>query len=95
MNAKPNRRTLLSATAAALLAIGTTIPAYAAVDCTAPKGVAEQRACSAAADGVEALRRFSERTRVIYHVYMQDYGHAVGPTATAKGVEKTNVASVK
>ena len=94
MNPNP-LRPILSSLAVSLVALATTLPAHAAVDCAAPKGVEQQRACQAAAGGVESLRRFSERTRNIYQIYMQDYARAITPTVTAKDVDPTNVAERK
>ncbi len=92
MNAKPNHRALLSATAAALLAIVTTLPAHAAVDCATPRGVDQQRACKAASEGAESLRRFSERTRNIYQIYVHDYQSVVTRTAATNDAGNTKLA---
>ena len=48
------------------------LPARAAVDCAAPRDVAQRRACEAATQGVDVLRRYSERTRNIYHIFLDD-----------------------
>jgi hypothetical protein len=92
----PNQlRPLLSALTAALAALVIAGPTHAAADCTAPKGVEQQRACKAAAGGVESLRRFGERTRNIYQIYMHDYSTAVSPSVAAKDTERTKVAERK
>ena len=68
---------LASLLIAGLAVLATSLPAQAAVDCAAPAGVEQWRACSAAAEGMQSLRRFSERTRSIYAIYMPDYAKAV------------------
>jgi hypothetical protein len=92
MNARTNHRALLSAAAAALLAIVAAPPALAAVDCSAPRGIDQQRACKAAEEGVDSLRRFSERTRNIYQIYVHDYTPAIAPRA-AKDDARIKVAA--
>ncbi len=47
------------------------------VDCAKPSGHEQVRACQAAADGVDSLRQFIQRTRGIYILYIQDFGDAV------------------
>jgi hypothetical protein len=44
-----------------------------AADCKTPNGVAETRACEAAAKGPEELRHFVYRTRMIYGLNYQDF----------------------
>jgi hypothetical protein len=92
MNRTP-LRPILFPLAVALVALATTLPAHAAVDCAVPKGVEQQRACKAAAEGVESLRRFSERTRNIYQIYVHDYSSAITPTVAAKDADETKVAA--
>jgi hypothetical protein len=61
-------------TAAAILAAGAWIPAASAQSpCASPRGSVEQRACAAAAQGPDALRRFVTRTRHIYALYYADF----------------------
>ena len=62
---------------AGLAVLVTSFPARAAVDCTAPAGIEQRRACKAAAEGAQSLRRFRERTRTIYAIHMQDYAKAL------------------
>jgi hypothetical protein len=93
MNAKTNHRALRSAAAAALLAIVATPPALAAVDCGAPRGIDQQRACKAAEEGVDSLRRFSERTRNIYQIYVHDYTAAIAPRAGTNDDARIKVAA--
>lgn len=70
------RRTLfLAATALSAALHGP--PATAAVDCHAPTNFIDARACDAARRGLESLRRFIWRTRMIYALYLPDYLHAV------------------
>ena len=47
------------------------------VNCAAPAGRDEARACTAAAQGVDELRRFIARTRGIYILYIQDFSSNV------------------
>jgi hypothetical protein len=48
------------------------------VDCARPAiGTGEAQACSAAKQSVDDLRRFIQRTRGIYILYMQDFADAV------------------
>jgi hypothetical protein len=57
----------------ALLLAGLAELSSAAVDCRAPGSSIDRRACAKAAEGPEALRRFIERTRMIYGLYYWDY----------------------
>jgi hypothetical protein len=93
MNAKTNHRALLAAAAAALLAIVATPPALAAVDCSAPRGIDQQRACKAAEESFDSLRRFSERTRNIYQIYVHDYTAAIAPRVATKDDAPIKVAA--
>jgi len=70
---KPTRFLLAAALAATLHSL----PAAAAVDCDAPANFIDVKACDAARQGVDALRRFVWRTRMIYALYLPDYLHAV------------------
>jgi hypothetical protein len=71
------KRTLLLA--AALSVALQTVPAAAAVDCDAPRNFVDVKACDAARQGLDTLRRFVWRTRMIYALYLPDYLHAVRP----------------
>lgn len=54
------------------------MPAGAAVNCASPAvGTGEVQACRAAAQGVDNLRQFLQRTQRIYILYMQDFADAV------------------
>lgn len=68
---------MASMLAAGIAVLATSLPAHAAVDCTAPAGIEQRRACKAAAEGAQSLRRFRERTRTIYAIHMQDYAKAI------------------
>lgn len=48
-------------------------PAQARGKCDAPQNRIDVRACAAAAEGPDTLRRFVERTRAIYGLYFWDY----------------------
>jgi hypothetical protein len=70
MNTSSTART--SVRFAALIALALLVaPAYAH-RCDAPAPGGEARACAAAAQGADALRRFIERTRMIYGLYYFD-----------------------
>jgi hypothetical protein len=43
------------------------------VNCSAPRGIDDRRACEAARNGVASLRRFADATRRIYAIYVLDY----------------------
>jgi len=94
MNAKQRTGSLLSITAVALVALGTTMSANAA-DCAAPNGIGERAACTAAAQGVDALRQYVERTRMIHGLRMQDFERALPPAALASDPQPTQVAVAK
>lgn len=49
------------------------VPASAQNRCDAPRSPADRRACEAAREGPEALRRFVWRTQGIYGLYFGDY----------------------
>ena len=71
----PSRSKLAVAAIAAALAV----PALAQsssppqVDCAAPRGIEQRRACEAARDGVVPLRRFALTTRGFYSIEQQRY----------------------
>jgi hypothetical protein len=66
---------------AGLALLAASSAAQAAVDCAAPAGIEQRRACEAAAQGAQSLRRFRERTRTIYAIHMQDYAKAIAAAA--------------
>lgn len=41
--------------------------------CAVPQGPVDRKACAAAADGPDALRRFVDRTKAVYGLYFWDY----------------------
>jgi hypothetical protein len=49
------------------------VPASAQSRCDAPRDHADRRACEAAREGPDALRRFISRTQSIYGLYFFDY----------------------
>lgn len=70
------KRFTLSLLAGLMVSAGiafTATPGLAASRCDHPSGMIDQRACAKAAEGSEALRRFVERTRMIYSLYFYDY----------------------
>jgi hypothetical protein len=89
-----NYQPLLFASATALFALGTPLSAHAA-DCRAPKGLGEEGACAAAAQGVETLRRYVNRTRMIYQLRIHDFAKAVPPSQLVKEDEKTRLAQAQ
>jgi hypothetical protein len=70
------KRTVFLA-AAALAGALQALPASAAVDCDGPVNFVDAKACDAARHGIDALRQFVWRTRMIYALYLPDYLHAV------------------
>ena len=82
MNSSPFRL-IVSSVVVAVALLATPPSAQAAVDCTVPRGLEQQRACTVAAEGAESLRRFRDRTRAIYSIYMPDYAKAIAPKAGA------------
>ena len=72
-------------------AIALTSPAHAAGRCDAPKAGSEARACAAAQQGPDGLRRFVERTRMIYGLYFNDLAR---PEAEAVAVESDKAPNV-
>jgi hypothetical protein len=71
-------------TAALIIAAGCA-PALAAGRCDSPKDMIDQRACAKAAEGAEPLRRFVERTRMIYGLYYYDFAPGDGAAVAAGG----------
>jgi hypothetical protein len=63
---------------ATLFAAIVSAPSFASDDskCANPNGSVEQRACTMAAAGPDALRRFVERTAGIYGLYYADFESA-------------------
>ena len=81
--------------AAAALGVAVSMPAYA-VDCATPKGIDETRGCAAAKQGVEALRHYVERTRMIHNLYFPDYAPYVpGAGMASDEANPTHVATAK
>ena len=72
MKSNPNSNQVLAWLAGAILAGAFSFSAYAA-DCKNPRGSVEARACEKAKQGPETLRRFVERTRMIYGLYYWDF----------------------
>jgi len=71
-------RKLLVTFAFLLSAILSTYASAKSVDCARPAiGNGEVQACKAAAQSVDDLRRFIQRTQGIYILYMQDFADAV------------------
>lgn len=79
-----------------VVAMAIASPAHAApADCTAPKGIEQQRACKAATGGTESLRRFAERTRGVYNIYVYDYDNAIVNTQALGKSDATRLAERK
>ena len=74
------------------LAAGLVVSPVRAADCSNPAGFVERRACAKAAEGIDALRRFADRTRMIHGLYLPDYDKAFAPQAAAGPAEKDQVA---
>jgi len=70
MNTSSNARR--TACAGALFALATVVAPAQAHRCDNPAPGGEARACAADAQGADALRRFVERTRMIYNLYYFD-----------------------
>jgi hypothetical protein len=70
-----NARSLLTTATLALVCAlgGATSPAQAAGRCDDARTMVDQRACEAANQGSETLRRFVERTRMIYSLSYYDF----------------------
>ena len=47
--------------------------AQARTKCDGPQSQVDKKACAAAAEGPDALRRFVDRTKAIYGLYFWDY----------------------
>jgi len=76
MNARPSLSVGILALVATLAS--SSPPAQAASRCDDPQTAVDRRACSFAAQGPDALRRFVERTRAIYALYYPDYARGDG-----------------
>lgn len=61
-----------------------------AVDCSAPGGIDQRRACEAARHGVAFLRRFADSTRSIYGIYVLDYLAAAQEADRMQGRAETS-----
>jgi hypothetical protein len=74
-------RTVSKLLPACAFVFAATVASYASagpVDCARPNiGTGEVQACAAAGQSVDDLRRFIQRTRGIYILYMQDFASAV------------------
>jgi hypothetical protein len=64
-----------------------------AADCNNPAGIAERHACAKAAQGIDALRQFAQRTRAIHNVYLPDYEKALPARDLATAEPETLVAT--
>ena len=76
-----NARSLLTTATMALVCalMGPALPAQAAGRCDDPRTGIDQRACQAANQGNETLRRFVERTRGIYALSYYDFAREDAP----------------
>ena len=66
----------ISIIASGILLAAAAMPAFGA-DCSAPAGFIEAKACAAARNGIDALRQFASRTRMIYGIHLPDYAKAL------------------
>ena len=80
--------------AGAILASACSVPAYA-VDCNNPRGSVETRACAKAKEGPDALRRFIDRTRMIYALDYQDYAPKYNESQVAASPGGEKIAGAK
>ena len=94
MNASNYRPTVCSLVLS-FAALAATLPAHAAVDCATPRGIEQRRACEAAAEGAQSLRRFSQRTRMIYAINMRDYLVAETAAVAERRIERTHAARAR
>jgi hypothetical protein len=81
---------------ATLIAAAFAAPAIAATPyrCDAPQGIGERQACAKAAEGATELRRFVERTRMIYGLYFWDFVRPdEAPARTAAAADETKTAA--
>lgn len=77
-----NRFHRFTAVASVFAAIAITpLTLHAEYKCNEPQGMLDKRACGQAAAGPDALRRFVERTRMIYGLYFWDYALREPPSA--------------
>ena len=70
------KRTALHHSAALLISIAFAGSAHAAFLCDNPPSQIDQRACEAAEQGPDVLRRFIDRLRPIHNLYFYDYVNA-------------------
>lgn len=63
--------------------------------CDNPTMEIDKRACAKAAEGPDALRNFVTRTRMIWHLDMQDYVRQEEPSATISVAAKQSSREVK
>jgi hypothetical protein len=76
-----------------ILAAAPLVSARAAYRCDVPRIGGEARACAAAAQGPTELRRFVERTRMIYGFYYWDYAPSDRVAAAAPAPDAAKLAS--
>jgi hypothetical protein len=94
MNATEISKRMLPWLAATMLAAGASMPAHA-VDCAAPKGIDQERGCAAAKQGAEALRHYTERTRMIHNLYFYDYAPYASGAVASDERDAVKVAAAK
>ena len=83
--------TSIVVTLSALVGMSTVTPAQAA-DCNKAVSFIERKACEKAGQGIDALRLFIDRTRMVYALYLPDYAHALPPEDLAKITSEIKVA---
>ena len=89
-----NARSLLTTATLALVCALGGAPAQAAGRCDDARTMIDQRACQAANQGSEALRRFVERTRMIYSLSYYDFARdEVSPPARVASPQQPDAKS--
>jgi hypothetical protein len=74
---------------------GLALPAAAEpVDCANPRGVGQSRACAAAREGTESLRRFLQRTQAIYGLSILDFDREVRPAVAGIADDRAPVTTL-
>ena len=81
--------------AAALLAGAFSIPAQAEVNCNKPGNWVDAKACAKAAEGIDSLRWYVQRTRMIHQLDINDYAKYVRRDNSALAGENTQAVASK
>ena len=81
--------TLRNIGAGVALAVLPFVAAHAEDRCAVPQPGVAMKACAAARQGATELRRFVDRTRMIYGLYYWDYAGAVPETLAGNPEDRT------